>query len=99
LYFYGTKDVNKGTWVSYSAHFGKRLFPPYASNFKKDWKDTFVKVKGAPNCVVASTFVNGEPKFPLSWTYSPATIMGYYFDKMTLYEQGDTNDLDAYLRE
>lgn len=30
LYFYGTKDVCKGTWVSISAHPGKRLFPPYA---------------------------------------------------------------------
>jgi hypothetical protein len=42
--FYGTKDVNKGTWITISAHSGKRLFPPYACNFKKEWRDTFVRV-------------------------------------------------------
>jgi len=88
LYFYGTKDVNKGAWVSISAHPGKRLFPLYASNFKKDWKDTFVKVKGTPNCAVASVLIDGEPKFPLSWTPAPAAEMGFDFDKMTPYEQG-----------
>lgn len=36
FHFYGTKDVNKGTWISISAHSGKKLFPPYASNFKKE---------------------------------------------------------------
>lgn len=43
----------------------------------------FVKIKGAPNCVVASVLVEGEPKFPLSWTFSPAAVMGYGFDKMS----------------
>jgi len=36
FHFYGTKDLDKGTWVLISAHPGKKLFPPYASNFKKD---------------------------------------------------------------
>lgn len=35
------------TWIAISAHPGKKLFPPYASNFKKDWKNMFVKIKGA----------------------------------------------------
>ena len=73
--------------MSISVHPGKRIFPTYASNFKKDWKDTFVKVKEAPNCIVTSAFVDREPKFPLSWTYAPAAVMGYDFDKMTPYEQ------------
>ena len=38
FHFYGTKDVNKGTWISICAHAGKRLFPPYALNFKKEWQ-------------------------------------------------------------
>lgn len=36
LHFYGTKDLNKGTWITISTHHGKKLFPPYASNFKKE---------------------------------------------------------------
>lgn len=71
LHLYGTKDVNKGTCVSISAHPGKKLFPPYAPNFKKDWKNTFVKINGAPNCYVASVLIEGERKFPLRWTSSP----------------------------
>ena len=43
-------------------------------------------MKGAPNCVVVSSIANEEPKFPLSWTYTPAAVMGYDFDKMTKYE-------------
>lgn len=88
FYFYESKDVNKGTGVSFCAHLGKKIFPPYAFNFKKDWKDTFVKVKRSPNCVLASVLVEGVPKFPLSWTTTPAAIMLYDFDKMTPYEKG-----------
>jgi len=36
FHFYGTKGVDKGSWVSISAHAGKSLFPSYASNFKKN---------------------------------------------------------------
>lgn len=38
--------------------------------------------------------VEGEPKFPLSWTFSPAAVMGYGFDKMSPYEQGVVCFLD-----
>lgn len=65
FHFYGTKDVNKGTWISISAHAGKRLFPPYASNFKKEWRDSFARVHGVPGCSTASILVDGNPKFPL----------------------------------
>jgi len=68
FHFYGTKDVNKGTWISISAHAGKRLFPSYASNFKKEWRDSFARIQGAPRCSTASILVDGEPKFPLRWT-------------------------------
>jgi len=63
--FYGTKDVNKRSWVSISAHPGKKIFPPYSSNFKKDWRDSFVRVLGTPGCSQASVMVEGKPKFPL----------------------------------
>jgi len=42
LYFYRTKGVDKMSWVSISAHPGKKLFQSYASNFKKDWRESFV---------------------------------------------------------
>jgi len=65
FHFYGTKEVNKGTWISINAHLGKKFLPPYASNFKKDWRDLFARVQGAPECSTASIMIDGKPKFPL----------------------------------
>jgi len=83
LHFYGIKDVNKGTWISISVHPGKKLFPPYASIFKKEWRDSSARIKGASGCSTASVMVDGKPKFPLCWTTTPAAMMGYDFSMMT----------------
>lgn len=87
FHFYGTKDVNKGTWISISAHAGKRLFPQYASNYKKRWHDTFARVQGALECSTSSVLVDGKPKFPLRWTSDPLAVKGYEYSKMSPYEQ------------
>lgn len=50
FHFYGTKGEDKLSWVSISAQPAKKLSPPYASNFKKDWREMFVRVQG-PNSV------------------------------------------------
>jgi hypothetical protein len=92
--FYGTKDVNKGTWIAISAHSGKRLFPTYACNFKKEWRDTFVRVQGSPGCSTSSVLVNGEPKFPLRWTSAPLAVKGYDLDAMSPYEHELTQFLE-----
>jgi len=89
FYFYGTKGVNKMSWVSISAHPGKKLFPTYASNFKKDWREIFVRVQGAPGCSEASVKADGKPKFLLCWTSTLVVVISYDFGKMTPYEQGD----------
>jgi len=49
--------VNKGTWISISAHPGKKLF-------KKEWRDSFARVLGAPECSTALVMVEGINKFP-----------------------------------
>lgn len=87
FHFYGTKDINKGTWIAVSAHAGKRLFPQYASNYKKRWHDTFARVQGAPECSTSSVLVDGKPKFPLRWTSDPVAVKGFDYDKMSSYEQ------------
>jgi len=71
FHFYGTKGVDKGSWVSISAHAGKSLFPSYASNFKKNWRVSFMKVCAAKVSSVSVASVNGELGFPLSWISSP----------------------------
>jgi len=46
FHLYGTKDVNKGTWISISAHPGKRLFPPHASTLRKNGEIRLQGYKG-----------------------------------------------------
>jgi hypothetical protein len=87
LYFYGRKDVNKGTWITISAHPGRKLFPAYASNFKNEWQDSFAWIRGALGCSTSSIMVDGEAKFPLNWTLNPIIVMDFDFGKMTPYEK------------
>ncbi|RHN55697.1 hypothetical protein MtrunA17_Chr5g0420781 [Medicago truncatula] len=81
--FYGTKDVNKGTWISLSAHARERLFPQYASNYKKEWRDTFARVQGAPKYSTSFVLVDGKPKFPRHLTSNLVAVRGYDIDKMS----------------
>ena len=94
FHFYGTKGVDKGSWVSICAHAGKSLFPSYASNFKKNWRVSFMKVCAAKDSSVSVASVNGELRFPLSWTSSPQSVCGYDWDKMTSYERDVVGFLD-----
>jgi len=84
FHFYGLRMFTR---ISISAHPGNKLFPPYASNFKKEWRDSFARIQGAPECSTASVLVEGKPKFPLRWTYAPLAVMGYDFNRMTPYER------------
>ncbi|AES76998.2 hypothetical protein MTR_6g090350 [Medicago truncatula] len=86
--FYGTKGVDKGSWVPISAHPGKALFPAFASNFKRDWKKSFLRVQSSEDSLVSVASVRGELRFPLGWTATPLVVSGYDYQKMTPYEQG-----------
>jgi len=94
FHFFGTKGVDKGSWVSMSAHAGKSLFPSYASNFKKNWRVSFMKVCAVEDSGISVASVDGELRFPLSWTSSPQSICGYDYNKMTPYERDVVSFLD-----
>ncbi|KEH33519.1 hypothetical protein MTR_3g045050 [Medicago truncatula] len=97
FHFYGTKGVDKGSWVPISAHPGKQLFPPFASNFKRDWKKSFLRVQASKDSSVSVTSVAGEVRFPLGWTANPSAVSGYNYKKMTPYEQDVVGFLDRML--
>ncbi|KEH25779.1 hypothetical protein MTR_6g034305 [Medicago truncatula] len=94
FHFYGTKGVDKGSWVPISAHPGKQLFPPFASNFKKDWKKSFLRVQAAKDSSVSVASIAGEVRFPLGWTANPLAVSGHHYQKMTPYEQDELGFLD-----
>ncbi|RHN51914.1 hypothetical protein MtrunA17_Chr6g0474441 [Medicago truncatula] len=97
FHFYGTKGVDKGSWVPISAHPGKQLFPAFASNLKRDWKKSFLRVQSSKDSLVSVASVEGEVRFPLGWTATPLVVSGYDFKKMTPYEQGVVGFLDRML--
>lgn len=97
FHFYGTKGVDKGSWVPISAHPGKQLFPAFASNFKRDWKKSLLRVQAAKDSTVAVASVGGEVRFPLGWTPNPLAVSGYDYQKMTPYEHGVVGFLDRML--
>ncbi|RHN51389.1 hypothetical protein MtrunA17_Chr6g0468031 [Medicago truncatula] len=97
LSFYGTKGVDKGSWVPISAHPGKQLFPAFASNFKRDWKKSFLRVQSSKDSLVSVASVEGELRFPLGWTATPLAVSGYDYQKMIPYEQGVVGFLDRML--
>ncbi|KEH16385.1 hypothetical protein MTR_0202s0040 [Medicago truncatula] len=97
FHFYGTKGVDKGSWVPISAHPGKQLFPAFASNFKRDWKKSFLRVEASKNSSVSVASVAGEVKFPLGWTANPVAVSGYEYKKMSPYEQDVVGFLDRML--
>ncbi|RHN41168.1 hypothetical protein MtrunA17_Chr8g0363151 [Medicago truncatula] len=97
FHFYGTKGVDKGSWVPISAHPGKQLFPAFASNFKRDWKKSFMRVEAAKSSLVNVASVEGEIRFPLGWTTKPVAIFGYDYKRMSPYEQDVVGFLDRML--
>jgi len=94
FHFYGTKGVDKGSWVSISAHAGLSLFPSYASNFKKNRQVSFMKVCASKDSRISVASVDGDLRFPLSWTSSPPSVCGYDCKKMTPYEHDVVGFLD-----
>jgi hypothetical protein len=86
LHFYGKIGEDNLSWISISTHHGMGLFPTYASN-PKNWRETYLRVYGAAGFAKATVRVDGELKFPLSWTNNPTSINGYDYEKMSAYER------------
>ena len=53
-----------------------------------------MKVCAAEDSDVSIASVNGELRFPLSWTSSPQPVCGYDYNKMTPYERDVVGFLD-----
>jgi len=72
--------------VSISAHAGKKLFPSYASKFKKNWRVSFMRVQASKDYAMFIASVNGDLQLSLSWTNSPRSIGDYDCKMMSPYE-------------
>jgi hypothetical protein len=68
------------------------LFSLYSSNYK-NYKDTFVRVRGADGVQNVMYSSEGEPRFPFYGTSNPRLIKGAIYESLSEFER----DTVAYL--
>jgi hypothetical protein len=79
----GVKDEMFHMYFVDLKELGVRI-PLTPSNFKKDLRETFVRVQGVKGRVEATVKVDGELRFPLCWLSAPVVVMGFDFDNDAL---------------
>ncbi|WJX33912.1 hypothetical protein P8452_22076 [Trifolium repens] len=90
--FYHVKNLFPQNVVSLSAQPNRGLFSLYSSNYK-NYKDTFVRVRGAEYCPSVMYGDDGAPLFPFHWTANPRLIRGAIYERLSEFER----DTVAYL--
>jgi hypothetical protein len=90
--FYHIKSLFPHSIVSLSAQPNRGLFSLYSSNYK-NYKDTFVRVRGAEGVQNVMYSPDGEPLFPFYWTSNPRLIKGAISESLSEFEM----DTVAYL--
>jgi hypothetical protein len=90
--FYQIKSLFPNSIVSLSAHPNRGLFSLYSSNYK-NYKDTFVRVRGAEGIQNVMYSPDGEPLFPFYCTSNPRLIKGAIYENLSEFER----DTVAYL--
>jgi hypothetical protein len=71
------------------------LFTLYASNFK-NYKDTFLRVRGGPRLHDLMFDSEGDCLFPFYWTQNPRLIKGVDAALLTSYESEVISFLDTF---
>jgi hypothetical protein len=90
--FYHIKSLSPNSVVSLSAQPNRGLFSLYSSNYK-NYKDTFVRVRGADGVQNVMYSSEGEPRFPFYGTSNPRLIKGAIYESLSEFER----DTVAYL--
>jgi hypothetical protein len=92
--FYDIKKLFPNSIVSLSALPHRSLFSLFSSNYK-NYKDTFVRVRGAEGCQNAMYSSDGEPLFPFYWTFNPRLIKGAIYESLSEFERGTVAYLES----
>jgi hypothetical protein len=90
--FYHLKSLSPNSIVSLSAQPNRDLFSLYSSNYK-NYKDTFVHVRGGGGCRDIMYTADDTPLFPFYWTSNPRLIRGAIYERLSEFER----DTMAYL--
>jgi hypothetical protein len=95
FHFYHVKSLSAGKPVSISSQPNMGLFTLYASNFK-NYKDTFLRVRGGPRFYDLMFDSEGDRLFPFYWTQHPRLIKGVDATLLTPYESEVISFLDTF---
>jgi hypothetical protein len=90
--FYHIKNLSPNSLVSLSAQPNRGLFSLYSSNYK-NYKETFLRVRGAEGIQNLMYSPEGEPLFPFHWTSNPRLVKGAIYESLSEFER----DTVAYL--
>lgn len=86
FFFYGTKINIKHGWVTLCILSWRKMLKPHSEPYK-DWKDTFLRVRGWDCASMITTKTNVTPRFPLLWARDPKNIIDSDFDYLTSFVQ------------
>jgi hypothetical protein len=84
--FYHIKSLFPNNAVSLGAQPNRGLFSLYSSNYK-NYKDAFVRVRGAERCPGVLYDDDDTPFFPFHWTTNPILIRGAVFERLSEFER------------
>jgi hypothetical protein len=84
--FFTIKNVSPDSHVSLSSQPNCKRFELYASNYK-NYKDTFLRVRGRDSYPDVMFDDNHEPLFPFYWTSDPRVIKGAHYESLDDFER------------
>jgi hypothetical protein len=84
--FYQIKNLSPKYVVSLCSQPNRGLFGLYCSHFK-NYKDSFVRIRGGERCQDVMYFEDGEPLFPFYWTNNPRLIRGAVYERLSDFEK------------
>jgi hypothetical protein len=84
--FYQIKKLFPNSAISLSSQPNRGLFDLNSSHYK-NYKDSFVRVRGGEGCRDVMYFADDEPFFPFYWTPNPKLIKGAIYDRLSEFER------------
>jgi hypothetical protein len=86
LSFYTIKNISPDSQVFISSQPNRKRFHLYTSNFK-NFKNTFLRVRGRESFPDVKFDKDQEPLFPFYWTQNPRVIKGTRYESLTEFER------------
>jgi hypothetical protein len=84
--FFTIKNVSSDSQVYLSSQPNRKRFQLYTSNFK-NYKDTFLRVRGGDSFPDVMFDENNELLFPFYWTHNPRVIKGTRYESLDEFER------------